>query len=128
VLEREHADASKALRGATEAVSLEDFRVLLREASRMAGELEAAKHRSWSLEHRLLAIDSLIGLSLLPEQRLRVLTSMHEHYRRIMDALSATEPMFVAGSPSEPQAIARRRWKEIYTTLLADANAPVTWE
>lgn len=128
VLQHEHMDAENARRRATEAASLEGFRVLLREASDMADELIAAKRRAWSLTHRLLAIDSLVGLALRPERRLGLLTRMHAEHQRVMDALNSVEPMFVANSPSEPQAMARRRWKEIHAALLADANAPIDFE
>ncbi len=128
VLEREHSDAKKTARNAEEAVVLEAHRTILREAAGMADELMEAKQRSWSLAHRLLALDQTIGISLLPEQLLAIRMGMHAEHTRIMSAVNAIEPMYVAVSPMEPQAIARKKWKQIHAALVADANAPIAWE
>jgi hypothetical protein len=128
LLADEHNAAERHLRSATEAASLEGFAVLLRDAASMADELMEANQRVWNLTHRLLAIDSLIGIALRPEQSLGLRTRMHAELKRVMDALHATEPQWVVNSANEPQALARARWKGLHTRLLADANAPITWE
>jgi hypothetical protein len=128
VLEREHADAEKALRRATEAVSLEGFRVLLREASQMADELMEAKQRSWKLAHRLSALDQTIGLTLLSDLAFQLRIGMRSEYQNVMAAIGATEPIHLTNTPNAPEAIARTAWKERHAALLVDAAAPVDFD
>jgi hypothetical protein len=116
----EELDGAKAsLAEAERAANEATVPVMLQEAERVAGYLDAARREVWRLEHQLRGLGEL-WLPTGENQAPRPVRLS----RQVLDALSAQEPQYPGFQ--RPEAKQSAAWRAFHAALLTDPDA--TWE
>jgi hypothetical protein len=125
VLRDEHADAEKALREATEALSLAAMHVMLDEATALSDAARAAQHQLWHSGDMLLALDLMVtGASMhLPKPARAPIPAL---ILRLLEPLNAQRAEFPSTSPANPVRQEVERWRALHAALMRDPAAAVS--